>query len=462
MRVLRRASVEAVAALRLLQAADEGRDRGVRGRDRAGSPSAATRSRASCIGAAPRELGGADRRRRSRRPGLEGELPGRPDRQRVQGRARCSSSRCAPRSREAAPQARVVACRDGAGRRQPAARRAGVRPRAISSTRRSSRALIDGADRARRLSLDLGDGAPVAPRSRRGRRSRRAVAGDPHGRGGVRERTPLARRRPSASATKKAAAKTSPAPRSSTRPPIGGDLRPRAARLRPAAASSGRPRGHRHERPSSPRRARAALRCPLAQRRSFALGRAEHDRVAALGQQREPSSGVAGWTSPAGLVQRARAPAASGRRSPRPPSQRLGVSAATGARCRIAVSSSQVLGRSGPAQASSRWRRCLAVARSRASSSPAPRARSTARARRDRARAAPRSRSAHALREDQRCAVPAAPPAARCRARCRQRGASRRPARRPSRGRRSCSRSAPAMPTPNRMLPSGVCFADGR
>ena len=66
-------------------------------------------------------------------------LPGRPDRQHVQGRRRSSSSRIVAAVHECAPAARVVACGDGSGGRQPAARGARVRSRSRRSTRRSSR-----------------------------------------------------------------------------------------------------------------------------------------------------------------------------------------------------------------------------------------------------------------------------------------------------------------------------------
>ena len=67
-------TVEALAAQRLHQAADQGRDRGLRDRDRAAWPARATRSRASCT-RAPRRAGPRRSPRSSARPASTARSP---------------------------------------------------------------------------------------------------------------------------------------------------------------------------------------------------------------------------------------------------------------------------------------------------------------------------------------------------------------------------------------------------
>ena len=322
-----------------------------------------------------------------RESGLDGRLPGRADRQRVQGgrrvrRAaqlpRCTRARRRRALRSSRWHRSAAAC--CSPRAPAAAAEQVVDPGALAADRATrSRAERPASFRRSRRRASTASRPPIAVR---------ADARDAHRRGGVREGAARPRRgRPSASATNSAAANTSPAPRSSRACSIGGTAS--ASSCPPAARSVfGRPPAVTTT--TAPAAVAASIsRAQLA--RSCALTTSASQRAASASAERR--RGDRGDRAAVAVPAAHEALRCEADGSALSPGHRGGVSRATGARCRMPVLTTGSLA-IGPAHASSR---CV-----RAEPSPRVLERRRLRRRDDRelelrrgrARAAPRSRRA--------------------------------------------------------------------
>ena len=194
------------------------------------------------------------------------------------------------------------------------------------------------------------------------------------------------RERPSSSAMKKAAANTSPAPRSSTACCDRRDRERERGVVGLEDRGGPRARGHGDDGPGG-----AGAGDQLCAAGALVL--VDDDRVAAVGDGRCRGE----WAASARSARRGRrhsrtSPCGVSPTKPTLPRQSLGLSRATGARCRTAVSSVSCVS-IGPAQASMRWLRAEPEPRGQQRRRVRRAAARAARARRGRARSAARSRA---------------------------------------------------------------------